>query len=158
MARGSLPRLCSSEACGRAFVASDTRQRYCSASCGNYTRQRRRRHAVCAQCHKAIDAGRFCDQACRGTYVTERRSRKGKRVIEPMAVLLPSGCNPKPMRIADLQGEYGEIARRIYCRRYERCLSYAVSKNWGGFGCKSCDVQEPEEPQKPGPKRSNWEW
>jgi hypothetical protein len=62
------------------------------------------------------------------------------------------------MRIADLQGEYGEIARRIYCRRYERCLSYAVSKNWGGFGCKSCDVVEPEEPQKPGPKRSNWEW
>lgn len=150
-------RTCAYEGCRDVFTPRDGRQRYCDQSCSANERQRRNRASNCAHCGKPITELRFCDKACRSAYITERRGKRGKRVVEPVAVLLPSGCNPSPLRLSELPRAYGEVARKLFCRRLERCLSYAVSKRWGGMSCANCDVEEPDV-QAPRPKGTNWEW
>ena len=39
--------------------------------------------------------------------------------------------------------EYVARKRRIHCRRYGNCLTYAASLSWDGFHCGACDVDEP---------------
>lgn len=36
--------------------------------------------------------------------------------------------------------------RRLWCRRYDACLSYAACLKWPGFDCGSCSVREEEPP------------
>lgn len=164
MVKAAVMRRCAYQPCGIEFPATANRQLYCSPEHSQQARDAKRRHGHCAQCQKPLGcntARRFCDKACRWSYQQERRGKRGKRVVEPVAVLLPAGCNPHPvrLRISELPIEYGEVARKLYCRRYERCLSYAVSKKWSGFGCQGCDVDEPL-PATPGhnPKGGNWSW
>lgn len=33
--------------------------------------------------------------------------------------------------------------KRIHCRRYTNCLTFAASQNWPGFACFDCRVEEP---------------
>lgn len=123
-------------------------------------RDARRPFSKCAHCSKSLPKDqqrRFCDRACQFAYAQERRGKRGKRVREPVAVLLPLGCQPSPVTTAELQGGYGEVARKVFCARMERCLSFAIAKNWGGMSCEACDVDEPAiVPLKP--KGSNWSW
>lgn len=35
-----------------------------------------------------------------------------------------------------------ENQRRVHCRRYGNCLTFAAAQNWRGFCCNSCDVDE----------------
>ena len=156
-----MTRQCAYEPCGREFTPSDARQRYCNPDHSMSARNGRRGYAACAHCKRPLVASegrRFCEKACQWAYAQERRGKRGKRVIEPVAVLLPIGCQPARVRMDELRGDYGEVVRKIYCRQYKRCLSYAVSKNWGGFGCQECKVEDAEMPEKPMSKRSNWEW
>jgi hypothetical protein len=32
--------------------------------------------------------------------------------------------------------------RRVWCRRYEKCLNYAMAHDWYGFHCDSCAVED----------------
>jgi hypothetical protein len=60
------------------------------------------------------------------------------RIIFPMPVM-PEGSNPS--WAAEAVGE-----RRLWCRRYDTCLSFAASQKWPGFDCGACGVREEEKP------------
>jgi len=32
--------------------------------------------------------------------------------------------------------------RRVHCRRYVNCMTYAAAQNWRGFHCGECDIDE----------------
>lgn len=150
---------CAYSSCGVDFAPRDPRQKYCTPRCFENNHKRRQRAGRCAHCEKPIveTDRRFCDQACRWSYQQERRGRRGKSVKEPVAVLLPLGCKPSPVRSHELPGPYGEVARKVFCQRMERCLSFAIAKNWGGMSCQECDVDETAiMPLRP--KGSNWSW
>lgn len=43
----------------------------------------------------------------------------------------------------------GGEGRRLWCRRYDRCLSFVVSMEWDGFDCSACAVDdEPTRDEK----------
>lgn len=46
--------------------------------------------------------------------------------------------------IEDAIGDVENVGerRRLHCRRYENCLTYAASVNWTGFQCSACRVNE----------------
>jgi hypothetical protein len=33
--------------------------------------------------------------------------------------------------------------KRVLCRRYENCLTYAAANHWEGFHCQDCIIEEP---------------
>lgn len=164
-----MTRKCDYRGCGHDFVPRDTRQRYCEYAC----KQRElvaKRTTRCLNCEKdAAQPARFCSSACQWSYSQTKRPGRKPRSFVPVIVLLPAGCNPirsvalpvAPESTERLGGgqTYGEIARRVWCARYERCLSHAVSKNWDGFDCSKCDVDESTAPE-PGEnkKGGNWSW
>jgi hypothetical protein len=36
----------------------------------------------------------------------------------------------------------GGLDRRLWCRRYDRCLTYAAALGWTGFACGECPVDD----------------
>lgn len=36
----------------------------------------------------------------------------------------------------------GGKGRRLWCRKYDRCLNFAVARGWSGFDCGGCDVRD----------------
>lgn len=64
--------------------------------------------------------------------------RRRFRVLEPTLALdsVPTYCAPTDV------DEVGS-KRRLHCRRYTECLTYAASQNWPGFHCHKCGVEEP---------------
>lgn len=152
---------CARPQCGRTIAAPRPRQLYCDVTCSDAERQQRKRNRTrtCKNCDNKTPE-RFCSNECRWAYLKRIRKSNKTPVAEREAavvVLLPVGCKPTPLRLSELPVNYGEIARKVFCRRMERCLSYAVSKKWGGLSCMECDVDEPEEPDIKS-KGSNWEW
>lgn len=51
---------------------------------------------------------------------------------------LPFGSLPLEAASADVD----DVRRRLHCRRYENCLTYAASVGWEGFHCGACAVDE----------------
>jgi hypothetical protein len=47
----------------------------------------------------------------------------------------------KPSWAAEMHGE-----RRLWCKRYDTCLSYAACLKWPGFDCTACTVREESPP------------
>jgi hypothetical protein len=47
---------------------------------------------------------------------------------------LECGAEHDPDRVA--------LKRRVHCRRYDNCLTYAAAAGWLGFHCGACDVDE----------------
>jgi hypothetical protein len=150
MVRELLPRICVNPRCGEVFAPVDVRQRYHSRDC-QMDALNDKRPRKCKSCSRSFhDTGwtlqggrsRFCSYACRTAYL-----EKQGRTAVPVAVLLPLGSNPKrTLSNSYFDGTVPE--RRIFCRRYERCLSYAESQRWSGFDCTKCDVQEPVMPER----------
>lgn len=60
------------------------------------------------------------------------------RMIFPAPVMPPDS---KPSWAAEAVGD-----RRLWCRRYDTCLSYAAAEKWPGFDCGACRVREEEPP------------
>lgn len=135
---------CAYTKCGVEFTPIDPRQRYHTYECGQNARIERRPN-----------------------YNPGAKPGPKPRQYTPVVVLLPAGCNPIRAVALPVVTEsteriggghtYGEVVRRVWCARYERCLSHAVSKNWLGFDCSSCEVDEPDINAPRNPK-SNWEW
>jgi hypothetical protein len=50
---------------------------------------------------------------------------------------VPTECGPLSLS----EVEFGD-SRRVLCRRYTRCLTYAASQGWRGFSCASCRIRE----------------
>lgn len=55
--------------------------------------------------------------------------------------LLQGSCPLEAPRENDT--EHVALKRRLHCKRYENCLTYAASLAWDGFHCGACDVDEP---------------
>jgi hypothetical protein len=36
----------------------------------------------------------------------------------------------------------GGEGRRLWCRRYDACLTHAWARGWSGFTCTTCDVDD----------------
>jgi hypothetical protein len=36
----------------------------------------------------------------------------------------------------------GGEGRRLFCRRYDACLTHAWARGWRGFDCRDCDVDD----------------
>lgn len=56
-------------------------------------------------------------------------------------------CNGLAADSRPVEDDGGEVEtidarRRLHCRRYENCLTYAASVNWSSFNCSACDVNE----------------
>jgi len=62
--------------------------------------------------------------------------------------------NPQPATAAQTAAALDEDAgdadtgalRRIYCRLYDRCLDAAIKKNWAGFTCGACPIEDSLSP------------
>lgn len=52
--------------------------------------------------------------------------------------VLPHDSRPEPLMSPDS----GPDERKLLCRRYNDCLSYAAAHNWLSFGCGGCEVEE----------------
>lgn len=150
---GANSRHCALAGCGRPFTPSDVRQRYCTPTCSDTHLKQRRRVRTCRQCKALYTLSafrRFCGYDCRTQYLEARRLNS-RPVLEPIAVLLPLGSSPRrTISGAYVDGQLPE--RRVFCRRYERCLSYAESQRWAGFDCSGCDVDEAVMPYLTGRK------
>lgn len=44
----------------------------------------------------------------------------------------------------DHDEEHVASRRRLHCKRYDNCLSYAAEQAWPGFHCAACSVEEPD--------------
>jgi hypothetical protein len=64
--------------------------------------------------------------------------RPSRRINFRMPVMPPDS---KPSWAAEMFGD-----RRLWCRRYDACLSYAACLKWPGFDCGGCSVREEEPP------------
>lgn len=155
---------CAYKGCGVDFTPKDSRQQFHTHECGQRERDARKRRCPNCKAPGMVD-DRFCSSACQWAYAQKRR--KGRPpTFTPVIVLLPGGCNPTrsvalpiaPESTERLSGgqTYGEVSRKVWCQRYERCLSHAVSLRWDGFSCRSCEVDEPDI-NAPRNKGSNWE-
>lgn len=159
---------CAYRGCAADFQPDDPRQRYCCPQHKWAQANALDRH--CKNCKLKLETPdttiRFCNNACRWSYL-QRRKQSAKRVVRlPIAVLLPAGCSPH--RVQGTQEaasstigspgmvHYGDIARRVFCARYERCLAWVVSQRWGNWDCVGCDVDETVLPALRS-KRSNYE-
>lgn len=154
MAKAGDMRVCANDRCRVAFAPGDPRQRFHSRACktaaSNALRPRGDarppRPRTCKQCrvlYRVSELRRFCSHDCRRLYLEKRRV--GPRPIaEPVSVLLPLGSSPRRAAINPYAGEMP--ARKVFCRRYSRCLAYAESKRWPGFSCSECTVNEQSFP------------
>lgn len=161
---------CAYLGCGQDFAPHDARQLYCSPEHSQLARDARKRLCKNRNCRAKLNTAdrstRFCSNACRWSYLEQRKQSQKHVVRLPIAVLLPSGCSPR--RVYGTQEPlgstigttgmvgYGEIARKVFCAHYERCLSWVVSKNWGNWDCRDCKVEQPKVPALQS-KRSNYE-
>lgn len=56
------------------------------------------------------------------------------------------GSTPTPCNELDIDDVLDR--RRILCRRYSNCLTYAASEGWDGFTCESCCIREKLSPNE----------
>ncbi len=57
-----------------------------------------------------------------------------------LVVGLRRGSNPSPS--SPLFDSTVDGERRVHCRRYGNCLSFAASQDWNAWSCKACPVDE----------------
>lgn len=68
----------------------------------------------------------------------------GKFTIRPVELL--DGSRPAPFTHPD--PEAAAQRRKLLCRRYGDCLTYAASLAWPSFHCGACDVEDRMSPQE----------
>ena len=77
--------------------------------------------------------GRLWRYQSKGENVVEfSRRRPARRFFDA-----PDMDDEHPVRAREGVGD-----RRLWCRRYDTCLSYAAAHDWDGFDCSSCDVHD----------------
>lgn len=87
-------------------------------------------HGLCQQPH-ARDA--------RVTWWSSAMREARKSARRDAEVGLPGGEQP----IETAQACDPELVdRRVWCRRYQRCLEWASSHGWQGFACRACTVRD----------------
>jgi hypothetical protein len=141
------PRRCALTECGVEFVPASPKQRYHDDQCRYTARNLSKR--LCRNCREPVQPyQRFCKNACKWAYLSRHSADAKKRAgLKPVqrpdvAVLLPLGCMPR--RAAQVEDpEEMPTVRRLTCRRYERCLSWALYQDWPGFTCMACPIHEP---------------
>ena len=47
-----------------------------------------------------------------------------------------------PLEHRELDIDRVDEHRRLLCRRYENCLTFAASEGWRGFSCRGCSIEE----------------
>jgi len=128
--------------------------KFCSRQCKDAHRNAGNRK--CRACRKLLGSSngfnRFCSNACKWSYLQKRRRAQSvsdpqvspRDPVEPVAVLLPLGCEPRKHE-QEHDPEALPSLRLLTCERYERCLTYAASKNWEGFTCRLCPTWRREK-------------
>lgn len=100
---------------------------------------------VCANpaCTNTVGAWMFCSIRCRQRY-NRLRSEKRALVERPSRVFrlkvipfLPAGC--VPVDAFPVQ-DFNLVPRRVLCRHYDQCLMTAIHRNWQGFSCMRCNM------------------
>ena len=71
----------------------------------------------------------YCCRKCHREALNSRR--------QPM---LSDGAAPQPFSLISV--EETDAERRVWCRRYDRCLSHAAVQLWDGWTCAQCDVDD----------------
>jgi hypothetical protein len=98
--------------------------------------ERQRTAAQKVSLQKAQEAWQNKARAARLADYAPRKLRY--RINFKMPVMPPDS---KPSWAAEMHGD-----RRLWCRRYDACLSYAACLKWPGFDCGGCSVREEEPP------------
>jgi hypothetical protein len=144
MATGGDIRRCALDGCDGLVTSLEPHARFCSKTCRKTSSNAKRRRCKNCGVQLVVDSpfARHCSNACKWAYLEKRRRGRGRpEVLPAIAVLLPAGCKPR-RGLPIVDEEQASSVRRVDCRRYDRCLSYAVSKGWASFGCGSCEVDE----------------
>lgn len=150
-------RSCELPGCGMEFSPRQSNARFCSRAHKDAGRNLERRR--CKNCRSALDVSvrfqRFCSSKCRWSYLQTRRRAQSvtqhvspRDPVEPVSVLLPLGCEPRRHEQEEDPERIPEI-RSLDCSRYERCLTYAASKNWTGFTCRLCPMRSQNSTERP---------
>lgn len=48
----------------------------------------------------------------------------------------------KPVEHLPLFDDTVDAHRRVKCRRYSNCVTFAANQNWTGFSCARCKIEE----------------
>lgn len=90
----------------------------------------------CARCPSPITNGsRFCPQCAAENKVDyPKRTQTGwSSKLEALRERAPVLDDENPISVG---------SRKFDCRRYEKCLDYAIAQDWLGFHCENCEVED----------------